>query len=74
MRKRISIWKMVKKWAASSKHRFLTRGLILDSSIGKNEPTRRPRMHRLKKGVLIAFEGIDGQEKARRHDYYRATN
>jgi len=43
---------------------FLTRGLILDSSIGKNEPTRRPRMHRLKKGVLIVFEGVDGAGKS----------
>ena len=43
---------------------FLTRDLIPDSNTGKNEPTRRPRMHRLKKGVLIVFEGVDGAGKS----------
>ncbi len=43
---------------------FLTRGLTPDSNTGKNEPTRRPRMHRLKKGVLIVFEGVDGAGKS----------
>ena len=43
---------------------FLTRGLIPDRNTGKNEPTGLPRMHRLKKGVLIVFEGVDGAGKS----------
>jgi len=43
---------------------FLTQDLISDSSRDKGEPTRRLRMHRLKKGVLIVFEGVDGAGKS----------
>jgi len=43
---------------------FLTRDLIPDGDTGKNESTRQKSMHRLRKGVLIVFEGIDGAGKS----------